>query len=923
MYNESITEDYIRKQLTSCMQSLQYSFEILNIEIIRPDLTVNYVRNQLSCEFKVRVKYKIDGVEALDTLVYPYEINNQFVFNRQGFNAKPKIAIVIAVYSPTVVVNNSGYYFTDDGLYFNIRKQDRELAQDLSELEDQEVKPIRYNNEYLSLDKFNELYPNFKWSDRTHLRAKLIAKDNNLPNDFDSVLGVIVDTDPEQFNKINIVDLDFQDASAALSSFLYQNRWKIAYKIRSKYENKGEVSIKEIQKYIYRCFQVNTSANLQSPSVTNPISLQSNCKKLYVQKYNRDSHNLETLTLEYNQSLYGAICPLKTIDSAMVNKKNEASACMEFHDGSAYLHVYDRDMQECDISIEEYVTHKVVCSESWDYEAGKMFDHPTYTQFGRIYTWNSDEPLDWDYLHLENGEFSVGMSCIPMINSTDSTRSTLGAHMLDQALPVNGGEDPIVYTEGMATNITERADYSGVITKITPEGIEIRSGERVYNQPYPEPKYSSFHSQCYYKCNRQIGDEVELGDPIFTLQGYENGIKMGVNLNVAYMHVGYDYEDGIAIRSGIASKFTHRMKTEIVKEFDKWIPDDKTDEIYDHGLIRVGTKVVRDSILFEGTSELNSKGKIVSSLGRMKLPVKTIYPLIHNGIVTDIQIVTNDDSLPESWSKYIRKDPGAIRTKFLIKIEYDNYPKVGDKFTNLYGSKGVCCKIIPDEEMYMMEDGTYVDAIVSPTSTIGRKGLSQLKCGFLADCAKKLWKDHEKAIADGTLDLPMALDDLKTLTLSLRFDDMTMDEFIAYHNSTANLKSYRIRSKTMETRFTYEKLQEIADRLHVDIRGEHTLHNNKYTVEDKIVVNTQYMTRLHFIVEDKSTATALNYKRDLQLESVTNKSGGQKIGEQETLAFMAQGMDPSEVLSLSRNSIGEEFLLQMLLLGQGIQEISE
>lgn len=909
MYNESITVDYIKNQLTGCLERLQYPFEIQNVEIIKPDLTVNYIRDQLSCEFKVKVDYTIDGKKGSDTLVYPYEINNQFVFNRSGFNARPKIAIVIAVYYPSIIFKDYGIYFTREGLYYSFNPNVE--------------KPIRYGNEYISIDEFNSTYPDFKWSKQVYLRAQMLAQTLELKNDFDSVLDVIVNTDPSMFEKINIVDLDLQDASSSLTSFLYQNRGKISYKVRSRYENKGEVSIKEVQKYIYRCFQVNTSANLQSPSVTNPISLQSNCKKLYIQKYNRDSHELETLTLEYNQSLYGVICPLKTIDSAMVNKKNEAASNIEFVDGKAFLHVYDKNLEECLISIEEYVQSKVVCSESWDYESNTLYENPNYTEFGRIKTWRSSEPLNWDYLHLENGEFSVGMSCIPMINSTDSTRSTLGAHMLDQALPINGGEEPIIYTPGLAKDITERCDYSGVITKITPEGVEIKSGDKVWMQPYPEPKYSSFHSQCYYKCNRKIGDSVELGDQIFTLEGYENGIKMGINLNVAYMHVGYDYEDGIAIRSGIATKFSHRMKTEVMKEFDKWTPGDKTDDRYDHGLIKVGTHIGKGDILLSGMSELNSKGKIVSSFGRVKMAVNTMYPLIHNGVVTDIQIVTADDSLPESWKDYIVRDPATQRTKFIIKIEYDNNPKVGDKFTNLYGSKGVCCKIIPDEEMYRMEDGTFVDAIVSPTSTIGRKGLSQLKCGFLADCSKKLWKEHEEAMADGTLNLADALSDLKALTMSRRFDDMSLEEFTDYHKSTANLKAYRIRSKTIEMRYTYQKLNELSLRFGIDLSQQHVLHNNKYTVENKITVNTQYMTRLHFIVEDKSTATALNYRKDYQLEIVTNKSGGQKIGEQETLAFMAQGMDPSEVLSLNRSQVGEEFMLQMLLLNQGITEVQD
>lgn len=924
MYNNSINAEYVKNQLMSTIgERLGYSFEVEDITIIPPDLKVDYVRDQTSCEFTVKVKYNLDGRTYNTTLVYPYELNDQFVFSRSGFNAKPKVAIVVGIYNPVIQYRDIGVYFTYDHFYYDTRKQDQEYGTlTTEELDELGVKPIKYQGEYYSIESFMEAFPDFKLHPRTVARARMIAKDRNLSDSFDEIVGTILDADKSQFDDINILDIDFEDAASALSRFLYENRGKIAYKIRSQYESKGKADLNVFQSYIYKGFQANTSTSLQSPSVSNPISLQSNKKKLYILKYNKD-RNTDQITLKYNQSLFGAICPLKTIESAKVNIKNEVSSGMEFVDGVAYIQVYDRNLNKTRIDLTTYVMSKVLTSESWDYEANVIMENPTYIQYGKIIKWTSKEPLDWDYLHMENGEYSVALSEIPMINSTDSSRAMLGAHMLDQALPVNGGESPIVYTEGMAKNITEDSKYSGTLTKIRPDGVEITNDHGTFFQYYPEAKHSAFHSQCYYKCMKKVGDSVSSDEPLFVLQGFENGLKVGVNVNVAYMHVGYDYEDGIAIRKGIAHKFAHKMKTEIVKEFVDWEPNGITDDRFIGGLIRVGTIVNRGDPIIRGSTKLG-----IGRISRLfesgnSVEADTIYPLVHKGVVTDVRVLTNDEKLLELWKGIAVREHGSDKTRFIIKIDYDNVPKVGDKFTNLYGSKGVCCKIIDDEEMFRTEDGLIVDAIVSPTSTIGRKGLSQLKSAFLADCAKKLWSEDETAITNGNLDLESSLAKLKALTMSTRFDNMSEQDFIKFHNSTADIKSYRIRSKTIETRYNYNKLKELESLFGVDLRQQHTLHNNQYTVKEKITVNTQYLTRLHFIVEDKSTATADKYRRDLQLDIVNNRSSGQKIGEQELLAFMAQGMDPSQVLKLERSRVGEEFMLQMLLLNQSVTEVPD
>lgn len=907
MYNDSINVNYVENQLKMVLSVSGYPYEINSITITEPDPNINYVRTGVSCQFTANVDLTFDGRSCKFNLFYPYEVESMFVFNRKGFDARPKVGICIGVTHPVIIRHQSGTYFPLEGIYYS-------KSEDNFKFQGNKISWLEME---LALQT-KELNP------LTMLRAESINK-GPFKSSIDAI-KFLIETPDTHFEELNSLDIDLMDPSSGLTDFIKRNRFRICNRIRSRYDNKSQLSFTPLQSYIYRFFQVNSSDQLQSPSITNPISLQSNCRKLYIKSYSNSGKESSEIRLKYNQSLFGLICPIKTIDSAKVNIKNEISSCLEFLDGKPFVQVYNKNLEVIHLNYLDFFRSRVICSDSWDYEHNKIMPNPTYSFYGNLI--RGDQDMEWDYLHLENGEFSVGISCIPMVNSTDSSRSALGAHMLDQALPVESGEEQIVYSKGFIKPITSASDVTGTITKITQKEIQVTSTgpdgkEEVKYQPFPERKYSSFHSQCRYQTSKKVGDSVVKGDPLFELQGASDKIKVGVNVNIAYMHVGADYEDGIILRRGILPKFAHKMVTEIKEEYLNWEADEISNDFYDHGLIKVGSIVTEGMSLIIGKSKVNSKGKLakIMKVQSALIDINVPYSIIHKGRVVDIKIISNSDNLPLAWTKYKSYSDEPEVTRFVITIEYDNLPKEGDKFTTLHGSKGVITKIIEDEDMYRMEDGTLIDGIISPTSTIGRKGLSQLKIGFLSTASRTLWTRNDLQLSSGSTEFQKMKDELAILTMNPNYSSISDEEFLELHKTSSTLRAYQIRSKTMDTRFTYPVLKGIADSLGMDIDCKHKLHNHLFEVETPIVVNLQYLTRLHFIVEDKSTASSEANHPSFQLRGVTNRSEGQKFGEQELFAFMAQGMNPAELVPVARDNMGEELVLQLLLIGQGIENL--
>ena len=359
---------------------------------------------------------------------------------------------------------------------------------------------------------------------------------------------------------------------------------------------------------------------------------------------------------------------------------------------------------------------------------------------------------------------SIATAMIPFLENDDANRALMGANMQRQAVPLLIPEAPIVATGiehkcAVDSTVVLAAQGNGVITYVSSTCIGVN-----YDDAGPvEHNLTKFARSNQGTCTNQrpivsVGDRVSTGDIIADGPSTCDGeISLGKNILVGFMTwEGYNYEDAILINERLAMDdvFTsiHIEEHEIDARDTKLGPEEITRDIPgvgedalryldERGIISVGAEVTAGDILVgkvtpKGETDLTAEERLLRAIfGEKAREVRDTslkVPHGESGIVVDVKVFTreNGDELNPGVNMVVR-----------CYIAHKRKISVGDKMAGRHGNKGVVSRILPQEDMPYMPDGTPLDIILNPLGVPSRMNIGQVLEVHLGYAAHTLgWK---------------------------------------------------------------------------------------------------------------------------------------------------------------------------------------
>jgi len=369
-----------------------------------------------------------------------------------------------------------------------------------------------------------------------------------------------------------------------------------------------------------------------------------------------------------------------------------------------------------------------------------------------------------DYIDVSPEQFiSVATACIPFLRNDDANRALMGSNMQRQSVPLIKPEAPLVCS-GMEERVARDSgqavisDHDGIVSEVDADHIVIRPKDK--NQKTKTYNLKTFVRTNQYTCFHQrpsvsLGQKVKKGDVIADGGAIDKGwLALGRNILVAFMPWrGANFEDAIIISEKLVKEDYY---TSIhVEEFScdvretKLGPEQTTADIPnvgeeklknldEEGVVRIGAQVGPNDILIgkispKGEADLTAEERLLRAIfGEKAREVKDTSLLMEHGKkgrVVGVKVFSR-----ESGHKL---EPGIIKR---IQVEVAQIRKInaGDKLAGRHGNKGVVSKILPEEELPFMADGTPVDIIINPLSVASRMNIGQILETHLGLAAKKL-----------------------------------------------------------------------------------------------------------------------------------------------------------------------------------------
>lgn len=503
-----------------------------------------------------------------------------------------------------------------------------------------------------------------------------------------------------------------------------------------------------------------------------------------------------------------------------------------------------------------------------------------------------------DYMDVSPKQLvSIGAAMIPFLEHDDAKRSLMGANMQRQAVPLMITDSPIVgtgmeYRAAKDSGILILAEDDGVIENVTGDCITVK----YKNGETKKHKLQKFKRTNGGTCINQRpivvkGEKVKKGDSIADGPSTQNGeMALGKNVLVAFSTwEGYNYEDAILINERLVKEDVY---TSIhIEEYDcecrdtklgpeeitRDIPnvgEDSLKDLDETGIIRIGAEVRPGDILVgkvtpKGETELTAEERLLRAIfGEKAREVRdTSLRVPHGeaGTIVDVKIFTreNSDELGPGVNQIIRC---YIATKRKISV--------GDKIAGRHGNKGVISRILPEEDMPFLPDGTPVDILLNPLGVPSRMNLGQVLEVHLGGAAKALGWKVSTPVFDGASE---------------------------------------------------EEIVELLEQSGLSPDGKTILYDGRTgdPFDKPITVGVMYMLKLHHLVDDKIHARSTGPYSLVTQQPLGGKAqfGGQRFGEMEVWALEAYGAAHTlqEILTVkSDDVVGRVKTYEAIVKGENI-----
>ena len=569
---------------------------------------------------------------------------------------------------------------------------------------------------------------------------------------------------------------------------------------------------------------------------------------------------------------YGRMCPIETPEGPNIGLISYLASYARVDEHGFLICPYRRvEKGTCRVTDDvDYLTADME-EEFIVAQAAEPLDENGCLKNKRITCRHRDEIVEVDRERVDYVDISprmmvsIATAMIPFLQNDDANRALMGANMQRQAVPLMTTEAPIVATGiehklAMDSNVMILSEGDGVVKDVSGTNVTVAYDDGEVKD-YPLTKFARANAgTCVNQrpiVNR--GDRVAKGDVLADGPSTSQGeLSLGKNILVGYMNwEGYNYEDAVLLNERLCMEdvFTsiHIEEHEIDSRDTKLGPEEITRDIPgvgedslkyldDRGIICIGAEVHAGDILVgkvtpKGETDLTAEERLLRAIfGEKAREVRDTslkVPHGESGVVVDVKVFTreNGDELPPGVNQVVR-----------CYIAQKRKISVGDKMAGRHGNKGVVSRILPQEDMPYLPDGTPLDIVLNPLGVPSRMNIGQVLEVHLGYAAKALgWKvatpifdgANEKDIRDTLVQAGLSSDGK-----SILYDGRTGEQF-----------------------------------------------------DNPVTVGYVYFLKLHHLVDDKIHARSTGPYSMVTQQPLGGKAqfGGQRFGEMEVWALEAYG----------------------------------
>ena len=623
---------------------------------------------------------------------------------------------------------------------------------------------------------------------------------------------------------------------------------------------------------------------------------------------NRDRATFDVRDVHYSH--YGRICPIETPEGPNIGLINSLSTYARINK-YGFIEAPYRKVDGKNHSISSDIVY-LTADEEDDFIVAQANEATVTTEEGNTWFAKDHVVARWldkiievpaeqvHYMDVSPKQLvSVATAMIPFLENDDANRALMGSNMQRQAVPLLMPEAPVVGT-GMEY---KAAHDSGVVVVAHEDATVIYvAADKVVTEDASGIRHTykliKFKRSNQGTCINQrpivnVGDKVKVGDVLADGASTEHGeIALGRNILIGFMTwEGYNYEDAVLISEKLVkddvytsihieeheteARDTKLGKEEITRDIPN-VGEDALSDLDERGIIRIGAEVRSGDILVgkvtpKGETELTAEERLLRAIfGEKAREVRDTslrVPHGEGGVIVDVKIFTreNKDELAPGVNELVR-----------VYIAQKRKISVGDKMAGRHGNKGVISRILPEEDMPFLPDGTPLQIVLNPLGVPSRMNIGQVLELHLGMAAKTLGWHIATPVFDGASE-----QDIKDLLVKAGKDPD--GKTVLYDGRT----------------------------------GE--------PFENRVSVGYMYYLKLHHLVDDKIHARSTGPYSLVTQQPLGGKAqfGGQRFGEMEVWALEAYGAANTlqEILTVKSDDIvGRVKTYEAIVKGENVPE---
>ncbi len=631
---------------------------------------------------------------------------------------------------------------------------------------------------------------------------------------------------------------------------------------------------------------------------TNPLSELTHKRRLSALGpggLNRDRAGFEVRDVHYSH--YGRMCPIETPEGPNIGLISHLATFARINEYGFIEAPYRKVDKETGIVSDEVVYMTADVEDNYIVaQANEPLDENNRFKNARVNARYRDEFLDIENNRVDFMDVSpkmvvsVATAMIPFLENDDANRALMGANMQKQAVPLLKAEAPIVatgmeYKAAVDSGVSLVAKHAGTVTYVSADRIEILTDEGEIDNYVLTKFQRSNQGTCINQ--RPV---VDAGQRVESMQVIADGpatdlgeISLGKNALIGFMTwEGYNYEDAVLINEKLVrddvytsihiekyeaeARDTKQGPEDITRDIPN-VGDDVLKDLDEDGIIRIGAEVHSGDILVgkvtpKGETELTNEERLLRAIfGEKAKEVRdTSLRVPHGeyGIVVGVEVFTreNCDELNPGVNKVIR-----------CYIAQKRKLSVGDKMAGRHGNKGVVSRILPQEDMPFLPDGTPLDIVLNPLGVPSRMNIGQVLEVHLGFAAKAMGVKVMTPVFDGA-------------------DENDIVETFKMANAKL-MENARAKALERGEEFNEDDVFQLRSDCKSILRDGRT----GKLFDNPVTVGIMYYLKLLHLVDDKIHARSTGPYSLITQQPLGGKAqfGGQRFGEMEVWALEAYG----------------------------------